>query len=164
MKKGFNYIFQDWRSNPHDFRIRLVLLLFRTGQLLLKGGLLFYPLYLLYSLCYKVLVIWFFHIELSLHLEVGSGLTIYHGYCLVIHPNTSIGKNVVLRHCVTLGNKVRSGGAPTIGDGVEIGCGAAILGEISIGDGTKIGAGAVVLKDVPPNSVAVGNPSKILER
>ncbi|MGD0571643.1 MAG: serine acetyltransferase [Sedimentisphaerales bacterium] len=158
------YIFQDWRRNNHDFKIRLVLLLFRTGQLLRKSRICRWTLFYPYYLFYKVLVFWFFHIELSLDLEVGSGLRIYHGYSLVIHPKTRIGRNVTLRHCTTLGNKGQGGGAPLIEDGVEIGCGVIIIGEITIGECAKIGAGAVVTKDVPPNSVVIGNPAQILRR
>lgn len=51
-----------------------------------------------------------------------------------------------------------------IEDGVEIGCGVIIIGEITIGKCAKIGAGAVVTKDVPPNSVVIGNPAQILRR
>ncbi|KAK7274973.1 hypothetical protein RIF29_16076 [Crotalaria pallida] len=49
-----------------------------------------------------------------------------------------------------------------IGDGVLIGAGTCILGNIKIGDGAKIGAGSVVIKDVPPRTTAVGNPAKLV--
>jgi serine O-acetyltransferase len=51
-----------------------------------------------------------------------------------------------------------------IGNRVDIGTGAKILGTITIGDDVAIGANAVVLKDVPANSIAVGVPAKILPR
>jgi serine O-acetyltransferase len=54
--------------------------------------------------------------------------------------------------------------APKIGDNVDIGTGAKVLGEITIGDNVVIGANAVVLEDVPPNSIAVGVPARIKSR
>jgi len=102
------------------------------------------------------------HIELNGGLEVGEGLRIFHGYCLVIHPQTRIGKNVTLRHCVTLGNKGGTGGAPVLLDEVDVGAHAIIIGPITVGANSVIGAGAVVTKDVPPGAVMVGNPARIL--
>jgi hypothetical protein len=55
-------------------------------------------------------------------------------------------------------------GSPVMGDRVDIGAGAKILGAITIGDDVSIGANAVVLTDVPANSIAVGIPARILSR
>lgn len=62
---------------------------------------------------------------------------------------------------VTIGLKKNLGEYPTIGDNVQIGAGAKILGKITIGDNVRIGANAVVLTDVPSNCIAVGIPAKI---
>ena len=51
---------------------------------------------------------------------------------------------------------------PTIGERVDIGCGACILGGVTIGDGSRVGANAVVLIDVPPGATAVGVPARIV--
>ncbi|CAA6671652.1 unnamed protein product [Spirodela intermedia] len=51
---------------------------------------------------------------------------------------------------------------PKIGDGVLIGAGATILGNVRIGEGAKVGAGSLVLIDVPPRTTAVGNPARIV--
>ena len=59
---------------------------------------------------------------------------------------------------------IKNGQKPTIGNNVELHAGAIIIGGVTIGDNAIIGAGAVVVKDVPENTVAVGNPAKILER
>lgn len=55
-------------------------------------------------------------------------------------------------------------GVPKIGNNVQIGCGAVIIGNVTIGNNVYIGANAVVLKDVPDNSIAVGVPAKIKAR
>ena len=55
-------------------------------------------------------------------------------------------------------------GAPRIGNRVDIGAGAKILGDISIGDDAVIGANAVVLKNVPPGAFAVGVPARVIQR
>ncbi len=100
--------------------------------------------------------------ELHGGLEVGERLCIYHGHCLVIHPQTRIGKNVTLRHCVTLGNNGVGNGAPILGDGVNVGAHAIIIGPVTIGENSVIGAGAVVTRDVPRDVVVAGNPARVL--
>jgi serine O-acetyltransferase len=72
---------------------------------------------------------------------------------------------VVLRNGVTIGlRRTGTRGSPTIGDRVDIGAGAKILGTIQIGDDVCIGANAVVLTDMPSNSIAVGIPAQIRSR
>ncbi|MCB0168037.1 MAG: serine acetyltransferase, partial [Anaerolineae bacterium] len=77
-----------------------------------------------------------------------------------------VGENVTLYHGVTLGGtsgeKVKR--HPTIEDGVVVGAGAKILGPIVVGRNSRIGANAVVIKEVPPNSVVVGIPGKVIKR
>ena len=84
---------------------------------------------------------------------------------VVIGETAEIGDNVLLYHGVTLGGVGRGGingkRHPTVEDGVTIGAGAKILGDITLGEGCIIGANAVVLKDVPPYSTSVGIPSVI---
>src|SRR2546425_464749 len=58
----------------------------------------------------------------------------------------------------------REQGPPTLGNNVVVGAGAAILGAITIGDGSRVGGGSVVVNDVPPNSVVVGIPGKVIYR
>jgi putative colanic acid biosynthesis acetyltransferase WcaB len=159
----FAGIFQDWNSNPHDLRIRCSLAAFRLmqriGQWPRFARILCFPLFFLY----RIIVVWIFHMELFWWMNIGAGLRIYHGYCLVIHPATQIGKNVTLRHCVTLGNKRDTFGAPILEDGVDVGANAIIIGEITIGRNAVIGAGAVVTKDVPAGAVVAGNPAVIIK-
>jgi serine O-acetyltransferase len=76
-----------------------------------------------------------------------------------------LGDDVVLRNGVTIGLRhagVR--GSPKIGNRVDVGAGAKILGSITIGDDSIVGANAVVLHDVPLNCVAIGVPARIIPR
>jgi putative colanic acid biosynthesis acetyltransferase WcaB len=162
MSRLIDWLFQDWNANPHDLRIRLVLVGFRLANLIRRGGSFVRVLGFPYLVIYHILLVWFLHIELPARLKVGRGLRIYHGHCLVIHPSTIVSSNVTLRHCVTLGSSEKGGGAPTIQDEVDVGPHAVILGAITIGFKAVISAGSVVIKDVSPGSVVGGNPAKII--
>jgi serine O-acetyltransferase len=96
--------------------------------------------------------------------EVGPGLRIYHFGNIFIHPAVRIGANCTLRQGVTIGNRRDGDAVPTLGDDVELGAYAQVLGPVTIGRGAKLGAMSVVLCDVPPGAVAVGNPARIIER
>lgn len=83
-----------------------------------------------------------------------------HGfYGIFVSNNARVGKNVVIFHQVTIGSNTIKGskgnGAPIIGDGVYIGCGAKIIGGVELGDNVRVGANCVVVKDVPANSVVI---------
>lgn len=91
--------------------------------------------------------------------DIGPGLIIQHGYSTVVCA-TRIGKNFRVNQCVNIvwnGDK-----RPTIGDNVSVYAGAIIVGGVTIGNNVTIGAGAVVVKDVPDNSLVVGNPMRII--
>lgn len=104
-------------------------------------------------------------IELPCETVVGSRFRIDHFGDIIISGDARFGDDVVIRNGVTIGLR-RAGlrGSPKIGNRVDIGAGAKILGSIAIGDDTVIGANAVVLQDVPPNSIAIGIPAKIFPR
>ncbi|HCE07750.1 MAG TPA: serine acetyltransferase, partial [Oxalobacteraceae bacterium] len=70
--------------------------------------------------------------------------------------------NCTLRQGVTIGNRQEGGPVPVLGDEVELGAYAQVLGGIRIGHGCKIGAMAVVLCDVPDGATAVGAPARII--
>ncbi|WP_207795731.1 serine O-acetyltransferase [Sphingobacterium haloxyli] len=94
----------------------------------------------------------------------GSGLKIYHYGSVIVHPKAKIGKNCTLHGNCCIGSK---GGfpdiPPQIGDNVDIGQGAQILGDITIADGVKIGAGAIVTKSVlEPGVTVVGIPARVI--
>jgi serine O-acetyltransferase len=101
-------------------------------------------------------------IELPAQTRVGPGLRIWHGGNIVINPNSTIGAGCLLRHGVTIGNLQPGGPTPVLGDGVELGAYAQVLGAVRIGDGARIGAMSVVLCDVPAGATAVGVPARIL--
>ncbi len=96
--------------------------------------------------------------------KLGEGLFIDHGMGVVIGETAEIGKNVTLYQGVTLGGtgKERGKRHPTIGDNVVVASGAKVLGSFIVGDNTKIGAGSVVLCEVPPGSVVVGIPGRVV--
>ncbi|XP_062216521.1 probable serine acetyltransferase 4 [Phragmites australis] len=93
---------------------------------------------------------------------IGCGILFDHATGIVIGETAVIGNDVSILHGVTLGGTGKDSGDrhPKVGDGVLIGAGASVLGNVHIGTGAKIGAGAVVLRDVPEGTTAVGNPAK----
>jgi serine O-acetyltransferase len=83
---------------------------------------------------------------------------------VVIGETAVVGYNCSILHHVTLGGSGKRGvdRHPKVGNGVLLGAGATVLGNIRIGDGCQIGAGTLVIEDLPPHSVAVGVPAKII--
>lgn len=161
----FVYIFQDWKANKGNVKARIVLTMFRlvnaiNRYMLLK--IIFFP----YLMFYRFFVEWSLGIELPRKLRAGKNLIFYHGQGLVVNFGTVIGENCVLRNGVTIGHKKLTDGTlsrcPQIGNNVDIGPNVCIIGDIVIGDNVTIGAGAVVVKSIPENSVAVGNPARVL--
>lgn len=103
-------------------------------------------------------------VSLPKEAEIGPGLRIFHFGNIFIHPNVKIGANCTLRQGVTIGNRQPDGPVPIIGNDVEFGAYAQILGNVSIGDGAKIGAMSVVLQDIPSMATAVGTPARIISK
>ncbi len=98
--------------------------------------------------------------------KIGRGVFIDHATGVVIGETAVVGNNVLIYQQVTLGGVSLSKGKrhPTIEDGVTIGAGAKVLGNITIGKDAKIGANSVVIKDVPQECTAVGVPAHIIKR
>ena len=87
-----------------------------------------------------------------------------HAHSIVIGETAVVGDNVSMLHSVTLGGTGKEDGDrhPKIGDGVLIGAGAAVLGNIRVGGCSRIAAGSVVLQDVPPCKTVAGVPAQIV--
>ncbi|WP_448597210.1 serine O-acetyltransferase [Thermoleptolyngbya sp.] len=104
-------------------------------------------------------------IELPYTVQLGRRVIIEHQGAIVIHGQTVIGDDSVIRQGVTIGNRYldRPMEAPRLGKRVNVGAGAKILGAVTLGDDANVGANAVVLKDVPAGKTAVGIPAKILD-
>lgn len=160
-------ILQDWGANSGNPKGRLVMLLFRTAHLL-RQYVIVAVLFFWYFILYRIGVEWMLGIELPWKTRIGPGFRVDHGQALVVNDGTIFGAGCTVRNSTTIGNKrLKEGGysrAPRFGDRVDIGANAIIIGPVTIGDDVAIGAGAVVLKDVPANSVAVGNPARIIPR
>jgi serine O-acetyltransferase len=103
-------------------------------------------------------------IEIHPGAQIGRRFFIDHGMGVVIGETAEIGDDVLLYQGVTLGGTGKDTGKrhPTIGNGVVIGTGAAILGNIRIGDNVKVGAGSVVVRPVPDHSTVIGVPGRVV--
>lgn len=122
------------------------------------------PLTLLYRVLYRC-VEWTCGITLPYTTQLGRRVRIWHHSGMVLHAR-SIGDDVHIRHNTTFGvaRRDENHAIPVIEDGVDIGCGVCILGDVVIGRGSVIGANSVVLTDVPPGCVAVGAPARVVKR
>ena len=105
-------------------------------------------------------------VEIHPGARIGPGVFIDHGMGVVIGETAEVGENVTLYQGVTLGGTSlkREKRHPTLERNVVVGAGSAIIGAITLAEGTRVGAGSVVVKDVPPNSVVVGVPGKVIFR
>src|SRR5579871_2576752 len=122
---------------------------------------------------FRLLASWFSQIarlltgiEIHPAAQIGRRLFIDHGMGVVVGETSIIGDDVTLYQGVTLGGTGKEHGKrhPTIGNGVVIGGGAKILGNITIGKNCRVGAGSVVLRNVPDDSTVVGVPGHIIFR
>jgi putative colanic acid biosynthesis acetyltransferase WcaB len=159
-----SYILQDWSANSGSPKGRFVLAFFRACQWVrrLPSGMWILGSPILAA--YVLLVHWIFGIELDYKTVVGRGLSLRHGVGLVVHQNAVIGANCTLRQGVTIGERRGDGKCPVIGDRVEFGANAIVIGPLCIGESSVVGAGAVVLHDVEAFTVVAGNPAVVVKR
>lgn len=96
--------------------------------------------------------------------KIGRRFFIDHGMGVVIGETTIVGDDVLLYQGVTLGGTSSKPEKrhPTLGNGVIVGAGAKVLGNITIGDHSRVGAGSVVINDVPENATVVGVPGRVV--
>lgn len=105
-----------------------------------------------------------FQVDINPAARIGKGIMLDHATGFVVGETAVIGDNVSILQGVTLGGtgKSEEDRHPKIGNGVLIGAGATVLGNIKVGDCARIGAGSVVLKEVPPHVTVAGVPAKII--
>lgn len=105
-----------------------------------------------------------FGVDIHPNAKIGRGIMIDHAHSIVIGETAVVGDNVSMLHSVTLGGTGKEGHDrhPKVGDGVLIGAGAKVLGNIKIGNCSRIAAGSVVLHEVPPQKTVAGVPAKIV--
>jgi serine O-acetyltransferase len=103
-------------------------------------------------------------IEIHPGATIGRRFFIDHGMGVVIGETAEVGDDVLIYQGVTLGGTGKEAGKrhPTLGNGVVVGTGAKILGNIRIGNYVKVGAGSVVIHSVPDHCTVVGVPGRVV--
>ena len=164
----FENLREDWITHERDILRRglWVMVVYRFGcwRYRIRPRAIRRPFSFLYKLLRVVAEI-LTGIELPCEASVGKRFKIEHFGNIIVSGDAVFGDDVLIRNGVTVGLR-HTGfrGAPVIGDRVDIGAGAKILGRINVGDDVVIGANAVVIEDVPANSLAVGVPARIVPR
>ena len=105
-----------------------------------------------------------FQVDINPLARIGKGIMLDHGTGVVIGETAVVGDHVSIMQGVTLGGtgKADQDRHPKIGNGVLIGAGAIVLGNIHVGDCARVAAGSVVVKEVPPRVTVAGVPAKIV--
>ncbi len=105
-----------------------------------------------------------FGVDIHPAAHIGNGIMVDHATGVVVGETAVIEDNVSLLHEVTLGGTGKDTGDrhPKVRNGVLIGAGAKILGNVEIGRGSKVGAGSVVVEDVPAHVTVVGVPAQVV--
>ncbi len=106
----------------------------------------------------------YFGVDIHPAAVIGTGVMIDHAHSIVIGETATVGNDVSMLHSVTLGGTGKEDGDrhPKIGDGVMIGAGAKVLGNIRVGHHSRIAAGSVVLHEVPPCKTVAGVPARVI--
>ena len=162
----FALLREDWIAHGRDWTLpgfrAVAVARFGAWRMGVKPKLLRAPLSILYRVMYRR-VRNVYGIELPYSVELGRNVIFEHQGAVVIHGCAKIGDGCIIRQGVTIGNRTldKPLEAPTLGQNVNVGAGAKILGGLTIGDDAVIGANAVVLKDVPAGALAVGVPATI---
>jgi serine O-acetyltransferase len=164
----FENIRGDLRSHGGDWGAQgfwaLVVYRFGRWRYGVRPALLRKGFSLIYRIAYKLVQI-ITGIELPCEAEVGRNFIIDHFGAIVISGYAKFGDNCRIRTGVVVGlRRIDEPCAPVVGNNVDIGAGAKLLGPIRIGDNVAIGANAVVVCDVPDNSIAVGVPAIVKAR
>ncbi len=164
----FHNIRDDFRAHDRNWGAQgfwaMVVYRFGRWRYSVKPAMLRKLLSLIYHVLLKLVQI-LTGIDFPCEVEVGRNFVIDHFGGIVISGYAKFGDNCRIRNGVVVGiRRVEERSAPTIGNDVDIGSGAKILGPIRIGNNVLIGANAVVICDVPDNSIAVGVPAVVKSR
>ncbi|MEM8633361.1 MAG: transferase [Pseudomonadota bacterium] len=159
---------EDFRAHDADLFAQGFWALFwhRFGnwRMGIKSRLIRAPLSVIYKVMFKLTEI-LCGISLPYTVKVGRRVTLEHfgGMILVAH---TIGSDVIIRQNTTFGISGLNdrSGRPIIGDKVELGAGAVVLGRVRVGRGAIIGANAVVVRDVPPDMIVGGVPARVIKQ
>ena len=157
------WVLQDWDVNATRVESQLILAWFRLAQWATRR---LGPFASIVVRPYWWTVGVFMGVELPVTTTIGPRLRLYHPHSIVVSSGSSLGSDCHLRHGVTIGNKVdrdgRETGVARLGNGVDLGAGCAVIGDIYVGDHARVGALAVVLRSVPAWAVVVGNPGRVI--
>jgi serine O-acetyltransferase len=161
IRKDLNTYNGDWACQGF-----WVMVVYRFGRwrYTIKNSLIRKPFSLAYKILFKFIQI-ITGIELPCEVTVGKKFRIDHFGDIIISGYATFGDNCVIRNGVTVGlRRVDKPVAPRIGNNVDIGAGAKILGDITVGDNVNIGANAVVLQNIPSGSIAIGVPARVIRK
>ncbi len=161
IKEDWSYNRKDWR-NP-GFR---ALAVYRFGEWVYTLNSKFAQAILrkIYGVLFRYIRN-HYGIEIARGAKIGRGVEIGHHVGVVIGSNVEIGDRCLIRHNVTIGaasndlTKLK----PKIGNHVQIGAGAQIVGNVTVGEGTRIGSNAVVTADIAPNSIVFVEKPKTIQ-
>ncbi len=164
----FENVREDWQTYERDIWRQgfWAMLVYRFGRwrYSIRPAILRKPFSLLYKI-FRTITQMCTGIELPCETKIGRRLRIEHFGGIIISGDVEFGDDVILRQGVTIGLKnTGQRAAPRIGNRVDIGAGAKILGDITIGDDAVIGANAVVLQNVPAGAIAVGIPARLIDK
>jgi serine acetyltransferase len=156
-------ILQDWQANAGDKKAQIVMLAFRTAQMVNASQSLFARVVAKpYTVAYRIIIDWVLGVEIPWQTQIGPELRLQHAQSIVINAEVVIGSRVSLHQGVTLGGRRSGHDCPIIGDAVRVGAGAIIIGDVRVGNEAIVGAGAVVVHDVAPKARVVGNPARVV--
>jgi serine O-acetyltransferase len=126
-----------------------------------------------FSFLYRMMYIFVrnvYGIEIPSSAVIGRRLRVAHQHGIIVHPETVMGDDCMIRQGVSIGiSRVGRGAgarrvAPILGDRVEVGAGAAVIGAVTVGDDVTIGPNAVVMTDVPDNSMVISPIPRTIPR
>lgn len=158
---------EDWIAHKRDWTkpgFRAVAVQrFGVWRMKIQPKLLRAPFSILYRALYRKIRN-SYGIDLPYTVNLGRRVIIEHQNAIIIHGYATIGDDCIIRQGVTIGNRYRDRPleAPKLGQRVNVGAGAKILGNVAIGDDVNIGANAVVLSDIASGKTVVGIPAKII--